>query len=117
LHFTQTESTFSYFEATRAYLERYGKPLAFYSDRASVFRSVVANKTGCSVTHFISPQPPSSPRKITLQLGGDHIRDVAFFVQNAASAVWLQRLILNTAFKTGIALNSDISSPPTLSCR
>jgi transposase len=52
MHFTQTESTFSYFEATRAYIERYGKPLAFYSDRASVFRSVVAHKTGRSVTHF-----------------------------------------------------------------
>lgn len=32
LHFTYSESTFSYFEATRAYLKRYGKPLAFYSD-------------------------------------------------------------------------------------
>ncbi|RKP53307.1 ISNCY family transposase [Pararobbsia silviterrae] len=37
LHLTATESTFSYFEATRAYLERYGKPVAFYSDKASVF--------------------------------------------------------------------------------
>ncbi len=37
LHFAPTESTFSYFEATRAYLERHGKPVAFYSDRASVF--------------------------------------------------------------------------------
>nr|WP_235024439.1 ISNCY family transposase [Caballeronia cordobensis] len=52
LHFTATESTFSYFEATRAYLERYGKPMAFYSDKASVFRSVAAHKTGRSVTHF-----------------------------------------------------------------
>jgi transposase len=52
LHFTATESTFSYFEATRAYLERYGKPVAFYSDRASVFRSVRAHETGRSVTHF-----------------------------------------------------------------
>lgn len=52
LHFTPTESTFSYFEATRAYLERYGKPMAFYSDRASVFRSVAAHKTGRSVTQF-----------------------------------------------------------------
>ena len=52
LHFTATESTFSYFEATRAYLERYGKPVAFYSDRASVFRSTCAGKTGRSVTHF-----------------------------------------------------------------
>ncbi len=39
LHFTEAESTFSYFTATRAYLERHGKPLAFYSDKASVFRS------------------------------------------------------------------------------
>jgi transposase len=52
LHFTATESTFSYFEATRAYLERYGKPVAFYSDKASVFRSTAAGKTGRSVTHF-----------------------------------------------------------------
>ncbi|PAK11192.1 integrase [Burkholderia ubonensis] len=52
LHFTATESTFSYFEATRAYLERYGKPVALYSDKASVFRSVKAHETGRSVTHF-----------------------------------------------------------------
>lgn len=38
LHFTPAESTFSYFEATRRYLELYGKPRAFYSDKASVFR-------------------------------------------------------------------------------
>lgn len=38
LLFVICESTFSYFEATRGYLERYGKPLAFYSDKASVFR-------------------------------------------------------------------------------
>ena len=38
LHFTYTESTFSYFEATRGYLVRHGKPQAFYSDKAAVFR-------------------------------------------------------------------------------
>ena len=38
LHFASSESTFSYFEATRAYLERHGKPQALYSDKASVFR-------------------------------------------------------------------------------
>jgi hypothetical protein len=37
--FTGTESTFAYFEATRQYLARYGKPLAFYSDKASVLRA------------------------------------------------------------------------------
>ncbi|WP_321853044.1 ISNCY family transposase [Burkholderia cenocepacia] len=52
LHFTQTESTFSYFEATRTYLERHGKPVAFYSDKYSVFRNTNASKTGQSVTHF-----------------------------------------------------------------
>jgi len=36
--FNGTESTFGYFEATRQYLDRYGKPLAFYSDKASIFR-------------------------------------------------------------------------------
>ena len=52
LHFTQTESTFSYFEATREYIERHGKPGAFYSDRASVFRNTSAERTGRSVTPF-----------------------------------------------------------------
>jgi transposase len=52
LHFTASESTFSYFEATRAYIERYGKPVAFYSDKASVFRKTAASGTGDSVTHF-----------------------------------------------------------------
>ena len=52
LHFTRSESTFSYFEATRAYIEQYGKPQAFYSDKYSVFRKTGANKDGNSVTHF-----------------------------------------------------------------
>lgn len=38
LHFTYSESTFSYFEATRRYIELHGKPQAFYSDQYSVFR-------------------------------------------------------------------------------
>jgi hypothetical protein len=38
LRFVQSESTFDYFEATRSYLEHHGKPVAFYSDQASVFR-------------------------------------------------------------------------------
>jgi hypothetical protein len=46
LHFTYSESTFSYFEATRGYLERYGKPQAFYSDKATVFRSANPRANG-----------------------------------------------------------------------
>src|SRR4051794_13830698 len=33
-----SESTFDYFRATRSYLERHGKPVAFYSDKHSIFR-------------------------------------------------------------------------------
>lgn len=46
LHFTPSESTFSYFEATRRYIDLHGKPQAFYSDQASVFR--VNNKNATS---------------------------------------------------------------------
>jgi hypothetical protein len=53
LHFTATESTFSYFEATRVYLERYGKPVAFYSDRASVFRPTYS-RNGARVSRSLA---------------------------------------------------------------
>jgi len=46
LHFTYSESTFSYFEATRAYLEQHGKPQTFYSDKATVFRCNNDHATG-----------------------------------------------------------------------
>jgi hypothetical protein len=53
LHFTYSESTFSYFEATRAYIEQHGKPQAFYSDQASVFRCAhKAAKAGEGYTQF-----------------------------------------------------------------
>jgi transposase len=52
LHFTATESTFSYFEATRVYIERHGKPVAFYSDRASVFRPTYSRNGARGVTQF-----------------------------------------------------------------
>lgn len=38
LRFAESEATFDYFEATRRYLHRFGKPVAFYSDRHSIFR-------------------------------------------------------------------------------
>jgi transposase len=43
LQFVESESTFAYFHATRAYLEAWGKPVAFYSDKHGVFR---VNQTG-----------------------------------------------------------------------
>src|SRR5215472_12300099 len=38
LQFVASESTFAYFHAARAYLEAWGKPVAFYSDKHGVFR-------------------------------------------------------------------------------
>jgi hypothetical protein len=38
LRFVGDETTFDYFRITRTYLERWGKPVAFYSDKFSVFR-------------------------------------------------------------------------------
>jgi len=38
LHFCDSESTFSYFEATGRYLDSHGKPVTFCSDKYSVFR-------------------------------------------------------------------------------
>lgn len=46
LRFVKSESTFTYFEATRGYIEMHGKPLALYSDKASVFRINNKNATG-----------------------------------------------------------------------
>lgn len=38
LEFALSETTSAYFQATRRYIELYGKPLAFYSDKHGVFR-------------------------------------------------------------------------------
>jgi hypothetical protein len=39
LRFVPSESAFAYFLATRGYIEQHGKPIAFYSDKHTVFRS------------------------------------------------------------------------------
>ena len=38
LRFVKSESFFSYAAASRAYIERHGKPVAFYSDKHGIFR-------------------------------------------------------------------------------
>lgn len=53
LRFVKSESTFSYFEALKLYLRTHGRPVAFYSDKHTVFR--VANqaaKSGHGMTQF-----------------------------------------------------------------
>jgi hypothetical protein len=53
LHFARSESTFAYFEATHGYLRTHGKPVAFYSDKASIFRVNARDpKAGDGFTQF-----------------------------------------------------------------
>jgi transposase len=53
LYFTPGETTFGYFAATQRYLSRYGKPVAFYSDKNSIFKVNIKNAlTGNGMTQF-----------------------------------------------------------------
>jgi hypothetical protein len=53
LRFVASESAFDYFASTRSYLERHGKPVAFYSDKASIFRVAASEaKTTAGITQF-----------------------------------------------------------------
>jgi len=44
LRFAPSENTFDYLQATKTYLEEWGKPIAFYSDKHGVFRSTHASE-------------------------------------------------------------------------
>ncbi len=46
LRFVDVESAFDYFAATRSYLQHHGRPVAFYSDKHSIFRVAHEGTTG-----------------------------------------------------------------------
>jgi hypothetical protein len=53
LRFVSSESTFAYFAALKTYLGRHGKPVAFYSDKHSIFRVSKENAaSGDGMTQF-----------------------------------------------------------------
>jgi transposase len=53
LRFVEAETTFNYFAAVRCYILLHGKPLAFYSDKFSVFRVNIRNAlSGTGLTQF-----------------------------------------------------------------
>jgi len=53
LCFVRSESAFTYFEALELYLKRHGAPIAFYSDKHSVFRVAKKDaKGGQGMTQF-----------------------------------------------------------------
>jgi len=56
LRFVVSESTFSYFEALEGYLSDHGRPVAFYSDKHTVFRVAQQGaKSGHGMTQFGRP--------------------------------------------------------------
>ena len=52
LRFVSSESTFSYFEALESYLLKHGRPVAFYSDKHTVFRVPKPNEHMTGMTQF-----------------------------------------------------------------
>ena len=53
LRFEETETTDGYFRATRSYLKRYGRPVAFYNDKHGVFRvNIQEAQSGTGETQF-----------------------------------------------------------------
>lgn len=53
LRFVESESFFSYCAAAQSYFEQYGKPVAFYSDKNSIFRvNNPNNSAGDNLTQF-----------------------------------------------------------------
>ncbi|WP_189499745.1 ISNCY family transposase, partial [Algimonas arctica] len=52
LRFVESESTFSYMRALETYLERHGRPVAFYSDKHTVFRTAKPNPAANGMTQF-----------------------------------------------------------------
>jgi len=53
IRFVASESAFDYFASTRSYLEQHGKPVALYSDKASIFRVAASEPAeGAGITQF-----------------------------------------------------------------
>lgn len=72
LRFGETESAFDYMMVTREYIDKHGKPVAFYSDKHAVFRVSQAEKRNTGSTQYGTtsestltdalPAPPSPPK-------------------------------------------------------
>jgi hypothetical protein len=66
LRFVPSESTFAYFETLKSYLRQHGRPVAFYSDKHSIFRvSREDAASGDGMTQFGSATRPSSRTSVS----------------------------------------------------
>ncbi|EOS94398.1 Sea27 [Erwinia tracheiphila PSU-1] len=52
LRFGETESAFDYMTATRQYIDKHGKPVAFYSDKHAIFRVSQPEHRNTGTTQF-----------------------------------------------------------------
>jgi hypothetical protein len=74
LEMVESERTFSYMRATQAYIERHCKPVAFYSDKHSVFRNNCASANGDGM----SPVPEQLKRESLARTVDGVERAIAF---------------------------------------
>lgn len=81
LFFTPAETTFSYFQATRHYFARHGLPVAFYSDKHSIFRGEYQK---CSPRLWNVPVWPSDEKPGHR----DHLRQHAPGQRPSRACVW-----------------------------
>ncbi len=73
LRFVPSESTESYFAAPRGYLHEHGCPVAFYSDKHSVFRVVRQDtKGGQGMTQFGPCALGTEHRDLPIRDGASH---------------------------------------------
>jgi transposase len=52
LRFVPTETTWAYFDVARESIQRYGKPLAYYSDKHSIFRVNTPSESDTQLSQF-----------------------------------------------------------------
>jgi hypothetical protein len=81
--------------ATRTYLERHGKPVAFYADRHSAFRNNTASANGDGITHLGRPLDRLNIDLICAnspQAKGRVERANATLQDRLVKAMWLNRI-------------------------
>lgn len=81
--FVPSESTFTYFDATKAYALKHGKPIAFYSDKHGVFRVNAKDpKAGDQKTQFGRALQEVLPHFATPRTSKLHLRKIQSKMQS-----------------------------------
>lgn len=118
LRFCESESTFDYMISTRLYVEQHGKPLAFYSDKHSVFRVNQSSKKDTKITQF--GRVLSTLKSISSSLIHRRPKAVWNVLTEPFRIVWSRRCTWNVSVRLSklmpgypASLSSSIRSSPS----